>query len=323
MKSIAMHAQLALASLLLCLGSRVSADEPAFIDVGRRFELLQRATAARPLVQPASFESNGHAEGGFLPAPRDLTDPAEGESGDECDSSDPACCDGDSEPIHGVYFAEVQLMWLRSHVMESAVGKLSEKYEISPRFVVGYENAGGVGGRIRYWHYGRVTPNLTNPADALRLEFDVLDLEGTARFGNDRSELVVAGGMRWADARIELGGESVANDMPGITFAADLRTIICRQRCWEWASLAGARWSILGGDWEGSNSGFIMPTRDDNLTVTEIYGGVEYVKHYRGFDAYARLVFEVQTWHSDAASQSAGAESINFIGPGLHLGMNF
>jgi hypothetical protein len=222
-----------------------------------------------------------------------------------------------------VYYAEVQHWWLRAHVMENAIGKLSERFEYSPRIVIGYEDKDGIGGRVRYWHYDQSTENLSDPTLPIRFEMGVVDIEGTSRFGTDRAELVVAGGFRWTDARITLADAPVANDMPGITFAADLRVILCRERHWEWASIAGARYSLSGGDWEGAANGFLEPNHDDNVTVNEFYGGFEYIQHYRGYDAFARVAFEVQNWQSDVASQTAGADSINFMGPGVHMGLIF
>jgi hypothetical protein len=207
--------------------------------------------------------------------------------------------------------------------MENAIGKLTERFEYSPRIVIGYEDDEGIGGRVRYWHYDQLTENMTVPTDPILMEFDVFDIEGTSRFGTERAELVVSGGFRWTDARITLADAPVASDMPGITFAADLRVILCRERCWEWASIAGARYSLLGGDWEGAANGFLEPNHDDNVTINEFYGGFEYIRHYKGYDAFARITFEVQNWQSDAASQTAGADSFNFMGPGVHAGLIF
>lgn len=326
MKWTATRTLLALVCTIAGLRSSVSANDLGFSDTGKTWTPLRQRTDAISGQPRGSFLSDTAAGTSELAPPSDLADLPSNEPC-PCDkggnSAACGCSNCDGQETHGVYFAEVQLMWLRAHVMENAIGKLSETYELSPRFIIGYEDKGGIGGRIRYWHYSGQTSNLTAPADALRFEFDVIDLEGTSRFGTERTELVVAGGFRWADLQIELGDAPVANDMPGITFAADLRTIICRDRHWEWASVGGARWSILGGDWEGSSSGFIEPNRDDNLTVTEIYGGFEYIQHYSGYDVYGRVAFEVQSWHSDAAGQTAGTDSIGFIGPGLHLGMIF
>jgi hypothetical protein len=331
MRFSAMQARLALTSVLLLFGSNASAGEPELFDVERRFAAIERQVTGRYPVQPAAFVPEAESGSTHLPAPRELADSPEGEEvGAPCSCRDAGyrekyvCqCDGECESVHGVYFAEVQHMWLRSHVMENAVGKLSERFEYSPRIVIGYEDKHGIGGRIRYWHYDQMTENLTDPLLPIRFEMGVLDIEGTSRFGTDRAELVVSGGFRWTDARITLVDAPVANDMPGITFAADLRVILCRERRWEWASITGARYSLSGGDWEGAANGFLAPNHDDNVTVNAFYGGFEYIQHYKGYDAFARIAFEVQNWQSDVASQTAGADSINFMGPGVHAGLIF
>jgi hypothetical protein len=324
MRFSAMQAQLALASLLLFCGSSAAAGEPELFEVERRFAMIERQIARRYPVQPAAFESVDELGSTHLPAPNELADPPQGEPlSTECNCRENNDCQCACQPIHGVYFAEVHHMFLRAHVMENAIGKLSERYEYSPRIVIGYEDKQGIGGRIRYWHYDQSTENLTDPMLPIRFEMGVFDIEGTSRFGTERAELVVSGGFRWTDARITLADASVANDMPGIGFAADLRVILCRERRWEWASIAGARYSLLGGDWEGAANGFLEPNHDDNVTVTEFYGGFEYIQHSKGYDAFARIAFEVQNWHSDVAGQTAGADSINFMGLGVHTGMIF
>jgi hypothetical protein len=226
------------------------------------------------------------------------------------------------EPTRGMFYAETQLMFLRAHVLEDSIGKLSEQYELTPRFIVGYETPNGLGARARYWTYGQTTPNLQNDND-LRLDFDVIDVEGTGRFRTSRTDLVIAGGFRWLNADIQVDDESIGSDMPGITLAADLRSMICGNYRSEWSGVCGVRWSLMGGDWEGQDTAFNEPVRDDNMVVHEIYGGFEYLRHYRGCDMFARLVFEVQNWHSDSFSQNAGTDSIGFIGPGVHVGGTF
>jgi hypothetical protein len=245
----------------------------------------------------------------------------DGSGCEKCADNGASCGECAEPPLTGVYHADVQLLFMRTHMLESAIGKLSEKYELSPRFIVGYEGTGGVGGRARYWMYGRWTPNLAG-GDDIRFEMDVIDVETTCRFRTRDTDLVVAGGARWANIDILLGDEGVESEMPGITVAADLRTAICCDGCREWAAIGGVRWSILGGDWEG-DGGFIDPVRDDNVVVEELYGGFEFLSAYRNYDLFARLIFEVQNWHSDAAAQDGGADSISFIGPGMEVGIMF
>ena len=243
-------------------------------------------------------------------------------SGGACDCSVPhldETCEG-----HGsVYFAEVQIMWLRAHMMEDAVGKLSEQYNWSPRLIAGYESANGIGARGRYWHYSHETPIL-DTGDDIRFEFSTIDLEGTARFAMKKADLVVSAGFRWANLEIELDDEATDTSAPGLTVAADVRTEICRKCNSQWAAIGGLRLSTLGGDWEGSGAGFVPPVRDDNIVVQEIYGGVEYTHVTKGgYNLYTRLTLEIQNWHSDAMAQLSGADSVGFVGPGIHAGASF
>jgi hypothetical protein len=269
---------------------------------------------------------------GYAPTAEQVYEPMAG-YGDDCYCSDDYCCQphavccqpntGCAEPSTGMFYTEAQLMFLRAHVLEESLGKLSETYEFTPRFIAGYEAASGLGARARYWTYGRTTANLDDEDDALRLDFDVIDVEGTSRFRTERADLVLAAGFRWLSADTELDDESVSSDGPGLTVAADVRTLLCQRCRSQWSGIAGARWSILGADWEGDDDGFIEPTRDDNIVVQELYGGFEYLCCYRKCNLYARAVFEVQNWRSDALGESADTDSIGFVGPGIHVGATY
>jgi hypothetical protein len=229
---------------------------------------------------------------------------------------------GECEP-HRICYAEAEILALRAHFGETALGKVAEKYEASQRVVIGVENTWGTGGRVRYWSYDRTTPIFSGASNSIRFDFDVIDFEGTTRFATDRFDLVIAGGVRWADIKIDIDTGRSRNDMPGGTVAADLRTLICRDCDYglEWHSISGARMSIFGGDWEGGAGGLITPSRDDNLTVLEIYGGVECSREFYGSTIYTRLLFESQNWRSDALGRDTGQDSLSFIGPALSLGV--
>jgi hypothetical protein len=221
-----------------------------------------------------------------------------------------------------IMYGEVQLLWLRAHVMEDAVGKLSEQYEFSPRLIAGCETCNGIGARGRFWHYGHQSEFLGD-SDGIRFDLDVIDIEATSRFAIHRSDLVVSGGFRWTTMEIATD-DTVSNNMLGLTFAADLRTAMCSSCDRQWSGICGARFSLLGGDWDGQGGGFVDREQDDNLVVQELYAGVEYLCCMKGgANLFARLVFEMQNWHSDAMAQSADTDSIGFVGPGAHFGASF
>jgi len=240
----------------------------------------------------------------------------------DCDS--PACGDiCHNNAGKRKIIADVELMAQRTHFSEIPLGKLAEKYELSEKITLGVENPYGIGGRIRYWTYDRTTPNMQGGSD-LRVDFDVIDFEGTTRFGNEYFDLTLSGGVRWADIKIDIDQGRTRNDMPGASFGLDLRGLICHdcEKGLDWHSVSGARFSIFGGDWECSH-GLIPATRDDNLAVMEIYGGVECSCYCHGRELYARIVMEAQNWRSDALGEAIGIDSISFIGPGVNLGLNY
>ncbi|MEX0610970.1 MAG: hypothetical protein WD229_02515 [Pirellulales bacterium] len=306
---------------LVCTTPVLAAGDLGFSDPDPQLSGTSQNESAVPGVQQLAYLSEIEANEeqlppGVAPMPEQMYGPVTG-------YGEGGYCEPCYQPDAGMYYAEAQVMFLRAHVLEESLGKLSEKYEFTPRLILGYESPSGLGGRVRYWTYGRTTPNLDDPDDDLRLEFDVIDFEGTSRFRTTHTELVVAGGFRWAHIDTELDDESVDSNMPGITFAGDLRSTLCRGCRSQWSGICGARWSLLGGDWEGDANGYIEPTRDDNVVVQEIYGGFEYLCHYSNYDLFARIIFEVQNWRSDALGESADTDSIGFIGPSVHVGAAF
>ncbi len=349
MNTTATRMMLALSCGLLWAGPAMSANEMRFSDLEARMAAVEQKTSAIPGLKSAAFLSDGDPIDAVAPneavrsnGDEELSSPSVSHGTTSCGCGTCGCasnCDCSSECTCGdangcgcpnccqqqncgSYYAEVDLMMLRAHMSEDAAGKLSETYEFTPRFILGYETAEGVGARVRYWTYGRTTSVLNAPDD-IRFEFDVLDFEATGKFKSCRNELVVAGGFRFASLDTNWDDEEVGLDAPGITVAADLRTMLCGNCRQQWAAVAGARWSVLGGDWEGSDDGFVAPLRDDNVVVQEVYAGAEYSCHYCNYVLWARLAFEMQNWHSDVMAQTAGADSLSIVGPGIHVGMGF
>jgi hypothetical protein len=224
-------------------------------------------------------------------------------------------------------YADVEINFLRLHLTEEAVGKLSEKYEFSPRFIAGFSGIGPLDGRVRYWLYGRETEAVDDDDDDIRLEFDVLDLEGTHHFGGQRSEVVLGAGVRLA--RIELVDDEDADagtDLLGLTMAADGRTRLVTLEVGRVAWVYGGRLSILGGDWGADDDHELLDgrVRDDNVVVHELYAGLEFARCYRRLELQARLAFELQNWHSDVLAESdLDTDTIGIVGPGIRLGAEF
>jgi hypothetical protein len=221
-------------------------------------------------------------------------------------------------------YADVDLMFLRAHLMEEGFGKLSEKYEFSPRFIFGFTDVGGLSGRIRYWTYGREN-NVLNDGN-VRLEFDVWDIEGTHHFIGRRSIVALAAGVRFAQINLsDQDDDEAGTDLLGLTMAADGFTPCFTSSAGSVGFVYGGRLSLLGGDWgHDVNHDFITDRhRDDNVVVHELYAGIECSRCYRSCNVHARLAWEMQNWHSDVISDSTNIDTLALVGPGLQIGAEF
>jgi hypothetical protein len=221
------------------------------------------------------------------------------------------------------YYASAEISLLRTHIGESAHGKLSEKYEVSPRVTFGFNETGKIDGRVRYWHYSQDTPILGG--GRIDVEMDVLDVEATNLLASPRLELLMGGGLRLAGIDVtDANNDAAGADLLGMTMFAEARTPLCTYQDGRIAWVFGGRLSILGGDWGGdAGNNFTGGSyQDDNLVVHELHAGVVYGVRRYDYGFHARLGFEIQNWHSDALSQTGG-DSIGFLGPGFQIGAGF
>jgi hypothetical protein len=225
----------------------------------------------------------------------------------------------------GRAYGDVEFNFFRAHITENDLGKLSEKYELSPRFILGFHELGPVSLRARYWIYGRNTP-LLGGGGSIRLDLDVLDVEATQRIELRHAELVVAAGARLARIELsDLNGDEAAADIRGLTFATDGRTALVSHGGGIINGIYGGRVSILGGNWgrDADHDIIDQPYRDDNVLVQELYGGFEYACCHNGVNWHARAAFEMQNWRSDVLSDRVDFGTISFIGPGIRVGAEF
>jgi hypothetical protein len=290
------------------LNGRTTANELRFSELDQRLRAIERQLSGQQAVQPASYLSD---DGGKVVAP----------SGTNCQPCCDDCCRG-----YGAYYGEVQLMWIRPHIQEDWIGKLSEEHHFSPRIVFGYEDSCGLGARVRYWNFDD-TIRVLDPS-TFDLELNVVDVEATNRICFRSTDVVLGGGFRYAHWGIDDDeGDEVDLNAYGLTMAADVHTPLCVSPCTCWSFVYGGRLSLLFGDWEGEN--LIMTSwdvRDDNLLVTELYTGIEYLRSFDGYDLFARAVTEFQNWRSDVlASPDTGpsTDSIGFLGFGIHIGVAY
>lgn len=279
----------------------------------------------------APYQPMQYGPGGMMAYPGQMTGPcpncgryhnAVGPGGS---SACGASCN-DLPPDRAQISGDVELLLLRPQIAENAMGKFGEDYQFSPRFILALRGVGNLDGRVRYWHYDRNT-DLLGTDDNVQIRFDVLDIEAIHRFAGRRSELTLSAGVRLAGIHLtDTEDEKASTDLIGITLAADGATPLVYFPGGHFGWVYGGRLSILGGDWGGDDdSQFVdQQTRNDNVLVHELYGGIELTRRVRALNVHARLLFEMQNWRSDVLAESvADIESIGFFGPGLELGAEF
>ena len=358
MNTTATRMMLALSCGLLWAGPAMSANEMRFSDLEARIAAVEQKTSAIPGLKSAAFLSDGDPIDAVAPNDADRTHADEELSSPSIFSgtsstaevvavaarvaaaaapvSAAACACGSCVRSANAASAEwtaaateqwaattrkSTCMFLRTHMMEDVVGKLSEKYEFTPRFILGYETAERRGcpacatspmaapptvlsARRRHSASSSTCSTSKRPASSSRAATNWSSPAVSASPASRRGLGRRSGRAR--RARHHCGGR--------FPHACSVAIAVSNGR-----PSCGARWSVLGGDWEGSDDGFVEPLRDDNVVVQELYGGVEYSCHYCNYVLWARLVFEMQNWHSDVMSQSAGVDSIGFVGPGHPL----
>jgi len=313
--------------VLLACSAQASENELSYSELEQRLATLEAKLASQEGVQSASYVLNEAGYGAACGGDDCCSDTC---CGDSCGCCDSCCCN----PYAGCY-ASVELLWIRPHVSEDWVGKLSNDYEFSTRTVIGYESCCGLGARIRWWQFDH-TIDVEDPA-TIGMDVQVVDLEATNRLFFYNSDVLLGGGLRYAHWGLDdQFGDSVTLDALGLTFAADVFTPLCCDCSHRIGFVYGGRWSVLAGDWHGDNE--IIDTvvtpevNDDNFLVTELYAGLGYWWCRGGCDVFASTTIEMQNWRSDVlgepgigngiAPNSIGSvNSIGFVGLGLTMGV--
>lgn len=235
----------------------------------------------------------------------------------------PELSDGPPDRPH--LSADVDFMLLRPQVTETAIGKLSEQYEFSPRIILDLRGVGNLEGRVRFWHYDRPS-DVLGSNEEVRFRFNVLDIEAVHRFSGGRSDLDLSAGLRLAGMHLtDTGGNGSGADLIGLTVAGDGLTPLGLFPGGHLGLVYGGRFSILGGNWGGADNSLILnhQVRNDNVLAEELYAGVELARRFRTCEIRMRALYEMQNWRSDALSENANLDSIGFFGPGLQLGVDF
>lgn len=194
-------------------------------------------------------------------------------------------------------------------------------YDVAPRVYLGHELASGLGIRATYFHFDdRGNPSQLGITTGLELQS--FDLEATNRTKFFGTELLVSGGVRYAQLQQDYQQTLVwESEGVGLTMSAQLTRDIGRTNL---DLFAGGRGSILMTDNEIGIPGLLVLTNDES--TMKIWEGRIGVRHNFAFSNGANLISEVametQNWDSAAIAGIIGND-ISLIGPAFRMTLSF
>lgn len=208
----------------------------------------------------------------------------------------------------GPYFS-TEAVFLRPYASRgllSAANPAQVRFEPSLRYVLGYQSAEGLGARVRYWSYDHGAG--TNFGTGLGLRYRTIDAEMTQAVDFRRWQLLISGGVRYAQANIDFQNVFAADNLGlgfngfGLTAAAQATRDLNLRGTWRF--LTGARWSTVFGNSSAVGGG--VPTtayRDDLLSIIDLNLGPQF-RLPLGNGAYltGAAGAEAQFWSGSAAA---------------------
>jgi hypothetical protein len=223
----------------------------------------------------------------------------------------------------GPYFS-TEVVFLKPYASRGlfdAANPAQLKFEPSLRYVLGYQSAEGLGARVRYWSYDHGAG--TNFGTGLGLRYRTIDAEMTQAVDFRRWQLLISGGLRYAQANIDYqnvfapGNLGLGFNGFGLTAAAQASRDLNLRGTWRLAT--GARWSTVFGNSSAVGGG--GPTtayRDDLLSIIDLNLGPQF-RLPLGNGAYltGTAGAEAQFWSGTAAATF----DTGFAGFGASLGI--
>jgi hypothetical protein len=207
-----------------------------------------------------------------------------GAAADACDE----CCDRSG------FIAGGEALFLRAYESEGDFN--NGNYDEGFRFWIGWQGAGGLGGRIRYFDYD----SISDDGDTFESEFVDFEIYDAIRIGCNW-ELNVGGGLRYADVAIDEDGEGLEDSITGV--GPVLSVELLRHIGDRTALYAIARESIVVGD--GFDGGEAEP--DQTVAISEIQLGLQVHREMdSGALLYGRMGWETQ-WYDELVDGENGA----------------
>lgn len=302
-----------LASLAIALvtgTTAVRAEQPSYAELTERLAQVEAQLEAQS-VGLVSYQSYAGSAGSGC------SDCACGASagGYACKTScrcNPVICGAPA------WYAGYEITFLRAHLGNTDLADdWDDEYGAGNRFVLGYDNGNGVGGRLRYWMFNHGL----DAADGLTgvgIDMDVADAEVTLQNRLAHWDLLLSGGIRYA--RMELAGDSpfigpfdMYFEGVGPTVSLDVTRDIGRRGFY---LLGNLRTSILLGDVrENFPFGGGDTVEGESMFVLENQLGMGWRREVGLGELNVRSTWETQYWYN-----AMMADDFNGIGGNLALG---
>jgi hypothetical protein len=198
------------------------------------------------------------------------------------------------------------LLFLRTHGSDGDEDRAGEDYDTASRYTLGYMTGCGREWRVRYFEYAT---EIDEGDEFLQLEYVDAEYAGRFTWGcNWRGEL--SAGLRWAQT--DESDNLAYSDSIGPVLGA----VLYGPTIWGLDTFAGVRHSWqFGHPWNNSDN---EPAEFSHFSVSEVQLGMQYNTSLMGRNAFARGIFEVQSW--DGMSQT-DTENQGLVGLGFALGM--
>lgn len=256
------------------------------------------------------------------------------------------CCDDDDwcDDCHGsglTFTTELLLLRLHDTNQSAPSDTLFDSFDAAPRITVGWQSAGGVGLRLRWFDYDTSTSfGIANPLPSLYYaswNLIATDFEATAAFQwGSRWSGVVSGGVRYAecvqraDEVFDDGSSNSAiagyDDSFGPVVGLELQRIVTDRV----SLFATARQSMQFGDTRNDflardAAGALLfetntPRENQTFSISEVQLGAQWQRPI-GADAllFVRGAFEGQYWFSSVGN---GSSDLGLVGGQLAIGVS-
>jgi len=168
-----------------------------------------------------------------------------------------------------------ELLFLRPFGSEDVFdqnGSAQMNYNPAARLWIGTQNADGLGARIRYFEFDRVST--AAGGNNVGVEAKLLDLEATQAVNFRRFNMEFFGGLRYAENRIAVPNVSTGFNGVGLTFGAQVARDLNQSGSLRLAS--GARWSAVYGNSLIAGGNDSLQSRDDLKNILELNIGPQY-----------------------------------------------